>query len=54
VTPPLSRVAATAGTGVETRHVMPHNGKPPTGKYTELLRFRRNRSAVPIPARFML
>jgi hypothetical protein len=51
---PLSRVAGAARTGVETRHVMPRNGKPPAGKYDVLLRFRRNRSAMPIPASFML
>jgi hypothetical protein len=41
-------------TGVETRHVMPRNGKRLAGKYDVLLRFRRIRSATPIPASFML
>jgi len=53
-TPPLSRVAAAMPAGVETRHVMPRNGKRLAGKYAVLLRFRRNRSAAPIPASFML
>jgi hypothetical protein len=51
---PLSCGTAAMRTGVETRHVMPRNGKPPAGKYVVLLRFRRNRTAVPIPASFML
>jgi hypothetical protein len=52
--PPLSGLPAATRAGVETRHVMPRNGKRLAGKYDVLLRFRRIRSATPIPASFML
>jgi len=37
-----------------TRHLMPRNGIRMPRKLGELLRFRQNSAAMPIPASFML